>query len=104
MCLSVRAALTPPYAQVMQRQYHPCFRNRVLRVRIPPCTPARALQARQAENLPSSGHAQRMSGQNTIPSSNRPGHRPFKAAMRVRSPPGPYFNAERQPIGKALSR
>ena len=39
MCLSVRSALTPPYAQVMQRQYHPCFRDRVLRVRIPPCVP-----------------------------------------------------------------
>ena len=39
MCLSVRIALTPPYAQVMQRQYHPCFRDRVLRVRIPPCVP-----------------------------------------------------------------
>ena len=39
MCLGVRIALTPPYAQVMQRQYHPCLRNRVLRVRIPPCAP-----------------------------------------------------------------
>ena len=37
---ALRTIFLLPHAQVMQRQYHPCFRNRVLRVRIPPCAPS----------------------------------------------------------------